>query len=79
MGRYYNPDDFIIQYPGVYHDAAKEAMAKYFSMISKSTALRSPARTSFPERFLRLSWAPPLHPPVILCGTAPRSMLPSML
>ncbi len=35
MGRYYNPDDFIIQYPGVYHDAAKEAMAKYFSMISE--------------------------------------------
>ena len=35
MGRYYNPDDFIIQYPGVYHEEAKEAMAKYFAMIAE--------------------------------------------
>ena len=33
MGRIYNPDDFVIQYPGVYHGAAKEAMDKYFAMI----------------------------------------------
>ncbi len=31
MGRYYNPDDFIIQYPGVYEGAAKVAMDKYFA------------------------------------------------
>lgn len=35
MGRIYNPDDFIIQYPGVYHEAAKEAMEKYFAMIEE--------------------------------------------
>lgn len=33
MGRNYNPDDFIMQYPGVYHPAAQEAMAKYLAMI----------------------------------------------
>lgn len=33
MGRYYNPDDFVIQYPGKYTGPAKEAMASYFSMI----------------------------------------------
>ena len=35
MGRIYNPDDFIMQYPGVYHGAAKEAMEKYFAMIEE--------------------------------------------
>jgi len=35
MGRYFNPDDFIIQYPGVYHEAAKNAMKKYFDMIEE--------------------------------------------
>ena len=35
MGRIYNPDDFVIQYPGVYHGAAKEAMDKYFAMIQE--------------------------------------------
>ena len=33
MGRNYNPDDFVIQYPGVYPQRAKEAMEKYFAMI----------------------------------------------
>lgn len=33
MGRYYNPDDFIMQYPGVYTGAAKAAMDKYFATL----------------------------------------------
>ena len=36
MGRNYNPDDFIIQYPGVYHnEEAKAAMDKYLAMIAE--------------------------------------------
>ena len=35
MGRYYNPDDFIMQYPGVYYGEAKEAMDKYLAMIDE--------------------------------------------
>lgn len=28
-----NPEDFVIQYPGVYHGAAKDAMDKYFAKM----------------------------------------------
>ena len=35
MGRIYNPDDFIMQYPGVYEGAAKKGMEKYFAMINE--------------------------------------------
>ena len=35
MGRDYNPDDFIMQYPGVYEGAAKTAMEKYFALIDQ--------------------------------------------
>ena len=33
MGRIYDPDDFVVQYPGKYEGAAKAAMERYFADI----------------------------------------------
>ena len=38
MGREYNPDDFVMQYPGVYEGEARAAMDKYFAMIEEINA-----------------------------------------
>lgn len=40
MGRIYDPNDFILQYPGVYEGRAKEAMERYFAMIQEINAIQ---------------------------------------
>ncbi|MCR5082569.1 MAG: hypothetical protein K6B15_03755 [Parasporobacterium sp.] len=35
MGRWYNPDDFVTQYPGVYPEKIKGAMDEFFAVVEK--------------------------------------------